>query len=107
MATDDAPDRVSRRRVLGLAGAGVVAAGAVAAGGIAVTRDGDGSAEAGPGESDAYPFYDAHQAGIVTPAQDRLHLAAFDVTTTSRAELIQLLKAWTAAAARMTTGEPA
>ena len=27
------------------------------------------------------PFHGAHQAGIVTPAQDRLHFAAFDVTT--------------------------
>jgi deferrochelatase/peroxidase EfeB len=33
-----------------------------------------------------------------------LHFAAFDVTTDSRAELVQLLKDWTAAAARMTLG---
>jgi deferrochelatase/peroxidase EfeB len=52
----------------------------------------------------AYPFYGAHQAGIVTPAQDRLHFAAFDVTTGSRDELIGLLKDWTEAAARMTQG---
>ena len=45
-----------------------------------------------------------HQAGITTPAQDRLHFAAFDVTTTSRDELIALLKEWTAAAALMTAG---
>ncbi|WP_426571967.1 iron uptake transporter deferrochelatase/peroxidase subunit [Aquihabitans sp. McL0605] len=99
--------RVSRRRLLGYAGAGVVAAGAVAVGGVAVSRDDGGSAEAGPGEAESYPFYGANQAGIVTPAQDRLHFAAFDVTTTSRAELVQLLKAWTAAAARMTQGDPA
>ena len=42
-----------------------------------------------------YPFYGDHQAGIVTPAQDRLHFAAFDVTTDSRAELIGLLQDWT------------
>lgn len=51
-----------------------------------------------------YPFRGAHQAGIVTPAQDRLHFAAFDVTTGSRAQLIALLKAWTEAADRMTRG---
>ena len=52
----------------------------------------------------AYPFYGEHQAGILTPVQDRLHFAAFDVITNSRAELVQLLKDWTAAAARMTQG---
>jgi deferrochelatase/peroxidase EfeB len=55
---------------------------------------------------DRYPFYGAHQAGIVTPAQDRLHFASFDVTAASRAELVMLLRAWTAAAAAMTQGRP-
>ncbi|GAA4691390.1 iron uptake transporter deferrochelatase/peroxidase subunit [Nocardioides conyzicola] len=54
-----------------------------------------------------YAFRGAHQAGITTPAQDRLHFAAFDVTTDSRDELIALLTAWTAAADRMTRGLPA
>ena len=52
------------------------------------------------------PFHGAHQAGIVTPAQDRLHFAAFDVTTEDRAELVALLEGWTAAAAAMTAGRP-
>jgi deferrochelatase/peroxidase EfeB len=52
------------------------------------------------------PFRGAHQAGIATPAQDRLAFAAFDVTTTSRAELIDLLRRWTTAAEKMTRGEP-
>jgi deferrochelatase/peroxidase EfeB len=56
---------------------------------------------------DAYAFRGEHQAGIVTPAQDRLHFAAFDVTTGSRAQLIALLRAWTEAADRMTRGLPA
>ena len=61
------------------------------------------------GESSAppYPFRGAHQAGIVTPAQDRLHFAAFDVTTDSREELVALLQAWTDAAERMTQGRGA
>ncbi|MCW2804483.1 MAG: putative peroxidase [Propionibacteriaceae bacterium] len=54
-----------------------------------------------------YPFYGEHQAGISTPAQDRLHFAAFDVTTSSKAELGALLKNWTSAAARLTQGLPA
>ena len=32
------------------------------------------------------PFYGPHQAGIVTPAQDRLHFAAFDVVEGARRE---------------------
>ncbi len=55
----------------------------------------------------AYPFRGEHQAGIATPAQDRLHFAAFDVTTDSREELVELLKAWTTAAEQMTKGEEA
>ena len=57
-----------------------------------------------PDARDAYAFRGEHQAGITTPAQDRLHFAAFDVTTGSRAQLIALLKAWTEAADRMTRG---
>ena len=53
-----------------------------------------------------YPFHGAHQAGITTPAQDRLHFAAFDVTTDSREELVALLKSWTEAAREMTAGSP-
>jgi deferrochelatase/peroxidase EfeB len=71
---------------------------------------GDDRATSSP-EADAtpttYPFRGQHQAGIVTPAQDRLHFAAFDITTRSRAELVGLLKAWTLAAERMTQGLPA
>jgi deferrochelatase/peroxidase EfeB len=61
-------------------------------------------AAASPGEALTYPFRGTHQAGIVTPAQERLHFAAFDVTTRSRGQLIALLKAWTEAAERMTRG---
>ena len=54
-------------------------------------------------------FYGAHQAGIATAAPDRLAFASYDVVTTGtvsqrRAALIDLLKAWTAAAAAMTGG---
>lgn len=52
----------------------------------------------------AVPFHGAHQAGIATAVQDRLHFAAFDVTTKDRAELIALLGEWTRAAERMTAG---
>lgn len=53
----------------------------------------------------AVGFHGAHQAGIVTPAQDRLHFAAFDLITDSREELIDLLRRWTEAAERLTAGQ--
>jgi len=66
----------------------------------------DAVASAAPSEPrpTLIPFHGEHQAGITTPAQDRLHMAAFDVTTDDREDLIQLLKDWTAAAEAMTAG---
>jgi len=94
---------VSRRGLLGAAGAGLAGLAAGAAGGFALGRD---QTTSSPQASDTptYPFYGAHQAGILTPVQDRLHFAAFDLITDSGEELVQLLKDWTAAAARMTQG---
>jgi deferrochelatase/peroxidase EfeB len=95
--------RVSRRRVLTVGGAGV--AGAVAAGTVGVlTRDAAADQTPGSNAGDAIPFYGEHQAGIMTPAQDRLHFVTFDVTTDSRADLADLLREWTRAAARMAAG---
>ena len=99
---DQSSGRVSRRRLLGYAGAGVAAGAAGFAGGLGTARAGDG--EAGT-DVDRFDFHGTHQAGIVTPAQDRLHFAAFDVTATSRAELVLLLRSWSAAAAAMTQGQ--
>jgi deferrochelatase/peroxidase EfeB len=97
---------VTRRGLLGVAGAGVVGLGAGVGGGILAGRRQVEPATTASG-SIRYPFYAPHQSGIATPAQDRLHFAAFDVTTDSRSELVALLKEWTAAAARMTLGEGA
>jgi len=53
------------------------------------------------------PFHGAHQAGIATPAQDRLHIAAFDLLDgVGRGALRDLLARWTQAAERMTAGRP-
>ena len=91
---------LSRRGFLGAAG--LASAGAAA--GMVVRPDllalGTAAAAA-PGALDAIvEFHGEHQAGIVTPAQDRLFFAAFDVTTSRRAELVELLRAWTVAARR-------
>jgi deferrochelatase/peroxidase EfeB len=104
--TDSQPDRgVSRRGLFGLVGAG--AAGLAVGGGVGVaaTAAALGAASGAPDPDTHYPFYGAHQAGIITPAQDRLHFAAFDMASSAtRADLISLLADWTAAAARMTQG---
>jgi deferrochelatase/peroxidase EfeB len=98
---------LSRRGLLGAAGAGVVGLGVGAAGGVLSERQAAQPQSAVPAGPVRYDFYGPHQAGIATPAQDRLHFAAFDVITDSREELVELLKEWTAAAARMTQGEGA
>jgi len=98
-----APDGISRRAALGILGAG--AAGAGFAAGAATTAALASGASPDGDPRDAYPFYGDHQAGITTPVQDRLHFAAFDLTSTAdRDDLIQLLRDWTDAAARMTQG---
>lgn len=97
---------VSRRGLLGsgLALGGAAVAGAGFAVGHAAAPD---TAPAAGGGSATHPFRGAHQAGITTAAQDRLHFAAFDVVTDDREELVELLREWTDAAERMTQGQPA
>lgn len=77
-------------------------AGAFAAGRVSASEAAPAAASVA-----SYPFHGERQAGIVTPAQDRLHFVALDVTTEDRDELVELLKAWTEAAARMTQGSSA
>ena len=48
------------------------------------TRSADDAAPPA-GDGQVVPFHGAHQAGIATPAQDRLQFAAFDVTAGGRA----------------------
>jgi deferrochelatase/peroxidase EfeB len=99
---------LSRRRFFGFAGAGTAGVLAAGAAGGAIGRATAADAPStGPAATDAVPFAGAHQAGILTPAQDRLHFVAFDVITDSRDELVAMLKAWTEAARRMTAGKDA
>src|SRR5687768_12441456 len=95
---------MQRRKVIGLAGAGVV--GAATAGAVAWRATGGEAGPAAPAP-DRISFYGERQAGIITPAQDRLHFVAFDVITKDRAALINMLESWTAAAARMAQGKEA
>jgi deferrochelatase/peroxidase EfeB len=100
--------RVGRRQLLatmGIGGAGL----ALGAGGFVLGREQglDASREQPSLVEQSLAFFGRHQAGVATPAQDRLHFAAFDVTSESRSELRDLLRLWTRAAARMGVGDPA
>ncbi|MEU8648928.1 iron uptake transporter deferrochelatase/peroxidase subunit [Streptomyces sp. NPDC048737] len=96
----------SRRTLIGWGGAGLALGAAAAGGAAAMTRAGNDVDPAGAAAGAAIAFHGAHQAGIATPVQDRLHFAAFDVKTTDRAAFVQLLKDWTRAARQMTEGRP-
>ncbi|MDR3534834.1 MAG: iron uptake transporter deferrochelatase/peroxidase subunit, partial [Rhodopila sp.] len=52
-------------------------------------------------------FWGAHQAGIVTRQQSHCFFASFDLTTDKRDDVINLLRTWTTAAARLTSGQTA
>ncbi|TQL57221.1 deferrochelatase/peroxidase EfeB [Rarobacter faecitabidus] len=89
---------VSRRGFLGLVGAGA----ALAAGGYAA---GAAVGSSSPPEGKVHAFYGTHQSGITTPVQQHLYFASLDLTSsTTREQLIELLRTWTDAAARMTRG---
>ena len=92
----------TRREFLAAAGAG--AAGLAVGSGATAFFERDGGSSSADG--DVVPFYGPQQAGIATAAQDRLVFAAFDVTLATKAELRDLFREWTRAAALMTTGRP-
>jgi deferrochelatase/peroxidase EfeB len=92
---------VSRRRLLGWAGGAALAGIGGAAGLVGC------SSEAPLPPANVIPFRGPIQAGIVTPAQDRLHFVSLDLTSTDRAAVRTLLEKWTHAAERMTVGAEA
>ena len=100
---------MSRRRLLGslgLAGTGLALGTAATSTGLGSFAGGDAAASETAGADRTYPFYGEHQAGIVTPAQDRLAFASMNVLEgTTRNELRELLRDWTVAAERMTRGQ--
>jgi deferrochelatase/peroxidase EfeB len=94
--------RFSRRRLLGTAGLALGGVAVGGAGGVALASTlGDK-----PGVANGLvPFHGRHQAGIATPAQDRLLFASYDLTTNSRDDVVGLLEAWTRAAERLVIGD--
>jgi deferrochelatase/peroxidase EfeB len=60
-----------------------------------------------PAPAPTEPFWGEHQSGIVTPPQRHTYFATLDLRTHRRADLVELLRVWTAAAAAMAGGRPA
>ena len=89
---------VTRRQLV--AGAGVGAAGVAVAAGAGFA----GGEETAP--DDRIAFHGAHQAGIATPPQRHLLFAAFDLSADRAGDLQELLRGWSAAAERLTAGQP-
>lgn len=103
-------DGMSRRGLLGAAGAAGLALGAAGGAGVAAAvtdASGGGPALTALG-STAVPFHGTRQAGITTPPQARTVLAAYDLEPgADRARTAALLRRWSDAAARMSRGERA
>lgn len=117
MHTDEG---VTRRGVVGAAGAaGAALAGGLAAGTAAAASGPAAQGAQGPDgaradgtaprdrTTETFPFRGEHQSGITTEAQDRMHFVALDVLTDDADELRELLTTWTRAAERMTLGAEA
>ncbi|MFE6889951.1 iron uptake transporter deferrochelatase/peroxidase subunit [Streptomyces sp. NPDC057694] len=101
---------ITRRRLIGTAGATGVALGAVGAGaGYAVASSNSPEQPTALTSlgADAVMFHGKHQPGITTPMQARGHLVAFDLAAgAGRKEAAALLRRWSATAERLMAGEP-
>ena len=62
---------------------------------------------AAPAAASNEPFFGGHQAGIATPQPMHCYFVAFDLVAKTRDEVTTMLRAWTDAAARMTSGQTA
>jgi len=109
MSDPDSPGAggTHRRRFLSGAAGAIGALGAATASAKDTKEQVSPTAAANQAKDRALPFHGAHQNGIATPAQGHAYFAAFDLATTVRADVVSLLKAWTAASARMTAGKTA
>src|SRR5258705_3469970 len=96
---------MSRRKLFGAVGVTAAVVGAAGAGSLAGRASAASTAFGGLDQP--VSFRGERQAGIITPQQDRMHFAAFDVTTDNRDDVVDLLKQWTQMAERMTQGHDA
>ncbi|RUS42876.1 iron uptake transporter deferrochelatase/peroxidase subunit [Cohnella sp. AR92] len=104
---------VSRRELLkmaGIGGAGLLL-GAAGVGALfqgRIFNEAASAPNASPksNKGEVVEFYGRHQAGITTATPNFILFAAFDVVGESLDKVRELFKAWTAAAAAMSRGEP-
>src|SRR5580658_9482831 len=99
------PFDFTRRGFLGFAGA--VAAAGAGLGARSALDSLTGKQNASMAGTAVEPFWGKHQGGIITPAQGHTYFASFDLVTDKRDDVIRLLQKWTAASARMASGQPA
>ncbi|KGE20715.1 deferrochelatase [Paenibacillus wynnii] len=102
--------KLSRREMLRLTGVGGLGLllGGGGIGSIIAARSAAApsrAAQASSALADSIPFFGEHQAGILTPAQNFLCFAAFDLTTTKLSDVKKLFQAWTSTAASLTSGQ--
>lgn len=95
---------VSRRAMLASTGG---AAAAFGLGGYALARhlEREAAASSTHPTQTAYAFRGAHQSGILTPAQDSMFTAAFDLRDVDVRLVRKLLRDWSVAAEQMMAGE--
>ena len=99
----------TRRRLIRTA-AGLAASAGIGLPMPAVAEAGDAprnTASAGDNRNRIEPFWGTHQGGITTPLQTHTYMAALDLVTAKRDDVIAMLRAWTSAAAKMSIGQPA
>ncbi|MDX3076431.1 iron uptake transporter deferrochelatase/peroxidase subunit [Streptomyces sp. MI02-7b] len=106
MTNDPIHRHISRRRLLGTAGAAGAAGLAVGgASAVAANAARDEPAALASVGAARLPFHGVHQAGIVTAPQAHGHLVAFDLAAgAGRGGAAALLRRWSAAAEAMTAG---
>ncbi|MET7450404.1 iron uptake transporter deferrochelatase/peroxidase subunit [Streptomyces sp. NPDC005574] len=98
---------VSRRRLLGTAGATGLALGAAGAAAGYAARPAEAAPLASLGTGEVM-FHGKHQPGITDPLQARGHLLAFDLAAgAGRKEAAALLRRWSQTARRLMAGEAA
>ena len=82
---------MSRRRLFSAAGVAAAVISAASAGTLAGRAAAASTASRWTGQTSAVPR-PRHQGGIITPAQDRMHYCAFDITTDSKPDVVAMLR---------------
>jgi deferrochelatase/peroxidase EfeB len=104
--------RLTRRRFVQSAGAGLITAAAATEGLTGVAAGANAVLQPRPvvppdqGQMAPVPFHGPHQAGILTPQPPAAAFVSFDLVTTTRAELAYLFQELTDLARSLTAGGP-